>query len=58
MTNLQLRQEEVDNLILFDGERMQVNLFHTPDLACLYESSELGDWLPFPVACQLLRCHS
>jgi hypothetical protein len=51
MTNLQLRKEGIDNLILFDGKRMKVDLFHTPDFACLYESSEFGDWLPFPVAC-------
>lgn len=51
MTNLQFRKEEVDNLILFDGKRMKIDLLHIPDFPCLYESSELSDWLPFPVTC-------
>ena len=44
---LQLRQEEVDDLVLLDRQRVQVDLLHTLDLAGLDETSELGDGLPF-----------
>ena len=44
---LQLGQEEVDDLVLLDGQRVQVDLLHTLDLASLYETAELGDGLPF-----------
>lgn len=44
---LELRQEEVDNLVLLDGQRVQVDLLHAGDLAGLDETAELGDGLPF-----------
>jgi len=43
---LELGQEEVDDLVLLDGERVQVDLLHALDLAGLYETAELGDGLP------------
>lgn len=43
---LELGQEEVDNLVLLDGEREEVDLLHGLDLAILYETAELGDWDP------------
>lgn len=43
---LQLGQEEVHNLVLLDGERVQVDLLHAGDLAGLDETAELGDGLP------------
>lgn len=43
---LELGQEEVDNLVLLDGERVQVDLLHGLDLSGLYETTELGDRLP------------
>jgi len=43
---LQLGQEEIHNLVLLDGEGMQVDLLHALNLAGLDESTELGDWLP------------
>lgn len=43
---LELGQEVVDNLVLLDGERVQVNLLHAVDLAGLDQSTELGDGLP------------
>lgn len=43
---LELGQEEVDNLELLDGERVQVDLLHGGDLAGLDETTELGDGLP------------
>lgn len=33
---LELGQEEVDNLVLLDGQRVQVDLFHALDLASLH----------------------
>lgn len=39
-------EEVVDNLVLLDGERVQVDLLHAVDLASLYETAELGDGLP------------
>ena len=44
---LELGQEVVDNLVLLDGEGVQVDLLHAVDLAGLYETTELGDGLPF-----------
>lgn len=44
---LQLGEEEVDDLVLLDGERVEVDLLHALDLAGLYETTELGDGLPF-----------
>lgn len=44
---LQLWQEPINNLILFDGKRMQVDLLHRLNLASFHESAKLGDWLPF-----------
>jgi hypothetical protein len=43
---LQLGQEEVDDLVLFDWERVKVDLLHRLDLSGLDETTELGDWLP------------
>jgi len=43
---LQLGEEEVDDLVLLDGERVEVDLLHALDLAGLYETTELGDGLP------------
>ena len=39
-------QEEINNLELLDGQRVQVNLLHALDLAGLDETTELGDGLP------------
>lgn len=39
-------EEEVDDLVLLDGERVEVDLLHGLDLAGLYETTELGDGLP------------
>lgn len=44
---LELGQEKVDNLVLLDGQRVQVDLLHRLDLALLDETTELGDGLPF-----------
>lgn len=44
---LELGQEEVHNLELLDGQRVQVDLLHAGDLAGLHETTELGDGLPF-----------
>lgn len=43
---LELGQEEVDDLVLLDGQRVQVDLLHALDLAGLYETAQLGDGLP------------
>lgn len=43
---LELGEELVDNLVLLDGERVEVDLLHALDLAGLYETAELGDGLP------------
>jgi hypothetical protein len=43
---LELGQEEVDNLVLLDGQGVQVDLLHAGDLAGLDETAELGDGLP------------
>lgn len=43
---LELGQEEVDDLVLLDGERVQVDLLHALNLASLYQTAELGDGLP------------
>ena len=66
---LELGEEEVDNLVLLDGERVEVavkllvaascdlgescdvHLLHALDLAGLYETTELGDGLPFLLLC-------
>jgi hypothetical protein len=50
---LELGQEEVDNLVLLDGQRVQVDLLHALDLASLYETAELGDGLPLLLAAVL-----
>jgi hypothetical protein len=39
-------EEEVDDLVLLDRERVKVDLLHGLDLAGLYETTELGDGLP------------
>ena len=39
-------QEVVDNLVLLDGQGVQVDLLHALDLAGLDETAELGDGLP------------
>ena len=43
---LELGQEVVDDLVLLDGQRVQVNLLHAVDLAGLNQSTELGNGLP------------
>lgn len=43
---LELGKEEVDNLVLLDGQRVEVDLLHGGDLAGLDETAELGDGLP------------
>jgi hypothetical protein len=43
---LELWEEEVDDLVLLDWERVKVDLLHGLDLAGLDETTELGDWLP------------
>lgn len=44
---LELGEEEVHNLVLLDGQRVEVDLLHAGDLAGLDETTELGDGLPF-----------
>jgi hypothetical protein len=44
---LELWQEEVDDLVLLDRKRVQVDLLHALDLSSLDETAEFGDWLPF-----------
>jgi hypothetical protein len=39
-------EEEVDDLVLLDGEGVKVDLLHGLDLAGLHETTELGDGLP------------
>jgi len=46
---LQFGEEEVNNLILLDGEREQVDLFNGLDLAILNEATELGNGDPLLV---------
>lgn len=43
---LELGQEEVDDLVLLDGQRVQVDLLHALDLASLHQTAKLGDGLP------------
>lgn len=43
---LELGEELVDDLVLLDGERVEVDLLHALDLSGLYETAELGDGLP------------
>jgi hypothetical protein len=43
---LELGQEEVNNLVLLDGQGVQVDLLHALDLASLHQTAELGDGLP------------
>jgi hypothetical protein len=43
---LELGQEVVDNLVLLDGQGVQVDLLHAVDLASLHKTAELGDGLP------------
>ena len=31
---------------------MEIDFFHASDFASLDETSELGNWLPFPAGCQ------
>jgi hypothetical protein len=39
-------EEEVDDLVLLDRERVKVDLLHALDLAGLHETAELGHGLP------------
>jgi len=39
-------EEEVDDLVLLDGERVEVDLLHGLDLASLHETTKLGHGLP------------
>ena len=43
---LELWKEEVDDLVLLDGEGVKVDLLHGLDLASLDETAKLGNWLP------------
>lgn len=43
---LELGQEEVDDLVLLDGQGVQVDLLHALDLASLDQTAQLGDGLP------------
>lgn len=43
---LEAWKEVVDDLVLLDRERVEVDFFDGLDLSCLYKSSELGDWDP------------
>lgn len=43
---LQLGQEEINNLVLFDRQRVEVDLLHALDLSKLNQSSEFGNRLP------------
>ena len=44
---LELGEEKVDNLVLLDGKRVEVDLLHALYLASLDQTAELGNWLPF-----------
>jgi hypothetical protein len=44
---LELGQEEVHDLVLLNGQRVEVDLLHAGDLASLDETAELGHGLPF-----------
>ena len=44
---LKLGQEKVDDLVLLDGQGVQVDLLHALDLAGLDQTTKFGDWLPF-----------
>lgn len=44
---LQLGEEEINDLVLLDGQGVEVDLLHAGDLSGLYETAELGDGLPF-----------
>ena len=43
---LEVSQEVVHNLVLLDGQRVQVDLLHAVDLAGLDQAAQLGDGLP------------
>ena len=43
---LELGEEEIDDLVLLDGQGEEVNLFHRLDLAVLNETTELCDGNP------------
>jgi len=43
---LELGQKEVDNLVLLDGQRVEVDLLHVLDLPGLDETAQLRDGLP------------
>lgn len=43
---LQLRQEEIHDLVLLDGQRVKVDLLHALNLSSLDKPAELSDWLP------------
>merc|ERR1719422_2879218 len=38
--------EAVNDLVLFDGERVEVDLLQALDLSILYQTSQFGDWDP------------
>merc|ERR1719495_2235856 len=38
--------EHVNNFVLFDGQREQIDLFQTLDLAILHKTTKFGDWNP------------
>lgn len=43
---LESGKELVDDLVLLDGEREEVDLLHGLDLSVVHETSKLGNWLP------------
>lgn len=40
-------QEEIDDLELFNGQRVQVDLLQGADLAIAHQATQLGHWNPF-----------
>src|SRR5690606_20989704 len=44
---LQSSEEEINNLVLLDWQRVEVDLLHRLYLSSLDQAAELGDWLPF-----------
>merc|ERR1712241_912610 len=43
---LQILQEVINDLKLFDGQREQINILKRLDLTLLYKTAKLGDWNP------------
>lgn len=45
-STFELGEEDVDDLVLLDGQREEVDLLNRLDLAVLYETTKLGDGSP------------